>query len=190
MKFPANSPVRRKGRAVGISLVTAVLALLALLFHEKKGPVPPPPETPRPASSGTKPLLKPAGMASLRVERIVDGDTIVVEGGLKVRYIGVDTPETVHPNKPVAQFGKEASAANRRLVQGKTVMLEYDVERTDKYGRTLAYVWADDVFVNAWLVENGYAKAGTYPPNVKYADLFRELQRKAREEGRGLWGKP
>ena len=123
-----------------------------------------------------------------RVEQVVDGDTIVVSGVGKVRYIGIDTPETVHPRKPVEYFGHEASAANRKLVDGKVVALEYDVGRTDRYGRTLAYVWVGDVMVNAWLVENGYAQVSTYPPNVRHTDKFLALQQTARAEGRGLWG--
>jgi len=132
------------------------------------------------------------------VTRIVDGDTILLDNGTKVRYIGIDTPETKHPKKPVQYFGKEASEANKKLVDGKKVRLEYDVQKTDKYGRALAYVYVEDasqghpvgeIFVNAWLVENGYARVSTYPPNVKYQNKFIELERKAREEKRGLWKK-
>ncbi|MFN0149951.1 MAG: thermonuclease family protein [bacterium] len=121
------------------------------------------------------------------VARVVDGDTIVLSSGEKVRYIGVDTPETVHPEKPVEFMGKEAAAFNKALVEGKDVRLEYDVERKDKYGRTLAYVFLDTTFVNIELIRQGYAQILTIPPNVKYADLFLTLQRNAREAGRGLW---
>ncbi len=90
--------------------------------------------------------------------------------------------------KGVERAGKEASEANRKLVDGKTVRLEFDVQQLDKYGRTLAYIYLEDgTFVNAWLVENGYAMVMTFPPNVKYEALFLRLQREAREEGRGLW---
>lgn len=124
------------------------------------------------------------------VTRVIDGDTIVLENGTRVRYIGIDTPETKHPRKGVEYFGKEASEANKELVEGKKVRLEYDVQRTDKYDRTLAYVYlTDGTFVNAWLVENGFARVSTYPPNVKYQEQFLELDRKAREEHKGLWGK-
>lgn len=121
------------------------------------------------------------------VERVIDGDTIVLTNGEKVRYIGIDTPETKDPRKPVEYFGKEAYEANRKLVEGKTVRLEFDVQKTDKYGRLLAYVYIGDIFVNAWLVENGYAKVSTYPPNVKYQELFLKLQKEARENNRGFW---
>lgn len=107
-----------------------------------------------------------------------------------MRYIGIDTPETVHPSKPVEYMGKEASAKNKELVDGKTVRLEKDVSETDKYGRLLRYVYVGDLFVNAELVRLGYAQVATYPPDVKYQDLFLVLQREAREAGRGLWATP
>ncbi len=130
--------------------------------------------------------------ASVQVVRLIDGDTIQVccifGDREKVRYIGINTPETKHPTKGVEHFGKEASEANRRLVEEKTVRLEFDLQQFDKYGRTLAYVYLEDgTFVNAWLVEHGYAMVMTVPPNVKYQDLFLRLQREAREAGRGLW---
>jgi micrococcal nuclease len=120
-----------------------------------------------------------------RVASVIDGDTIKLENGERVRYIGIDTPETKHPSKPVEYFGREADRANRALVEGKEVRLEFDVQQRDKYGRLLAYVYVGDIFVNAWLVENRYAKVLTIPPNVRYAERFLELQRRAREEGRG-----
>lgn len=136
----------------------------------------------------------PAGLTEATVTRVVDGDTIVVEtGGVehRLRYIGIDTPETVHPSRPVECFGREASARNSELVEGKTVWLEKDVSETDDFGRLLRYVWLDpfgERMVNALLVEEGYAQASTYPPDVKYAELFVSLQTEAREAGRGLWG--
>jgi micrococcal nuclease len=123
--------------------------------------------------------------------RVVDGDTIEVEmGGRRhiVRYIGIDTPEVADPRRPVMCYGEEASRRNRQLVEGKTILLEKDVSETDRYGRLLRYVWADGVFVNAALVQEGYARVYTVPPDVRYAELFRRLEREAREQGRGLWG--
>lgn len=105
----------------------------------------------------------------------------------KVRYIGIDTPETVHPTRGEEPYGREACAKNKELVEGKVVRLEKDVSETDKYGRLLRYVYVDDLFVNAQLVRLGYAQVATYPPDVKYQDLFLQLQREAREVGRGLW---
>jgi len=137
------------------------------------------------------PLTPPPDLTPAHVVQVVDGDTIKVEMGGKiytVRYIGIDTPETVHPTRPVECYGREASRRNRELVAGKVVGLEKDVSETDRYGRLLRYVWADGLLVNAVLVAEGYAHAVTYPPDVKYADLFRRLERQAREEGRGLWG--
>ena len=122
--------------------------------------------------------------------RVVDGDTIELDNGEKVRYIGMDTPETKHPYKPVEAFGYEASAANRKLVEGRRVTLEYDIEKRDRYGRLLAYVHVGDTFVNAALLARGYAQTSTYPPNVRYADMFSYIQRRAREVGKGLWGAP
>ena len=128
-----------------------------------------------------------------RVLRVVDGDTIQVEvGGVreKVRYIGVDTPETVKPGSPVECFGKRASAANRALVAGERVRLEPDAEARDRYGRLLAYVYRerDGRFVNAELVRRGYAQPLRIAPNVAHAEQFAALARTARRRGLGLWG--
>ena len=124
------------------------------------------------------------------VVRVVDGDTIHVRidaGVEKVRYIGVNTPEVHHPTKGEEPGGREAAEVNRRLIEGKTVRLELDVQERDRYGRLLAYVWVGDVMVNAELVRLGYAQVMTVPPNVRYQQLFLKLQREAREAGRGLW---
>lgn len=122
------------------------------------------------------------GEDEFRVTRVIDGDTIVLEDGRHIRYIGMDTPEKGHP------YYAEAKGENERLVKGKKVRLEYDVGKTDRYGRTLAYVYADDIFVNAELVKNGYAMIYTFPPNVKYAKTFLALQEEARKQKRGFWG--
>lgn len=124
------------------------------------------------------------------VLRVVDGDTIVVSLGTRVervRYIGVNTPEVHHPTRGEEPGGREASAVNRELVEGRTVRLELDVQERDRYRRLLAYVWVRDVMVNAELVRRGYAQVMTVPPNVRYQALFLKLQREAREAGRGLW---
>ncbi len=122
------------------------------------------------------------------VLRVVDGDTIEIDSGEKVRYIGMDTPETAHPRKPVQCFGKEASAANKSFVSGQKVRLVKDVSEVDKYGRLLRYVYLEDgTFVNLELVKEGYAQAATFPPDVKYSAAFVAAAREAREAGRGLW---
>jgi len=121
------------------------------------------------------------------VTRVIDGDTIELANGEKVRYIGVDTPELHHPQKEVEYYAREAYEANRRLVEGKRVRLELDVEERDRYGRILAYVYIDGLMVNEWLVANGYAHVATFPPNVKYAERFLQLEREARQAKIGLW---
>jgi micrococcal nuclease len=140
--------------------------------------------------SSPTPYVRP-GLTPATVKRIVDGDTIRVEIGgeeFRVRYIGIDSPETVDPRRPVQCFGQEASERNRQLVEGKVIGLEKDVSETDEFGRLLRYVWVGDVMVNASLVEDGYAMAFTRPPDVRYAEVFASLQVAARQEGRGLWG--
>jgi micrococcal nuclease len=126
-----------------------------------------------------------------QVVRVVDGDTIRVrlDGGRteRVRYIGIDTPESVKPGTPVQCFAKKASHFNASLVSGRQVMLKTDAEERDRYGRLLAYVYADGRFVNRELVARGYARTLTIPPNVAHADEFAQLARRAREAGVGLW---
>jgi micrococcal nuclease len=131
----------------------------------------------------------PGGLPAT-VVNIVDGDTIQVRIGdrlEKVRYIGMNTPEVHHPRKGEEPGGREASEVNRRLVAGKQVRIELDVQERDRYGRLLAYVWVGDTMVNAELVRRGYAQVMTIPPNVRYQQLLLKLQREAREAGRGLW---
>lgn len=137
------------------------------------------------------------------VERAVDGDTLKLSGGERVRLIGVDTPEIHESQKlerdiarsrkdaaAILAMGREAAAFTRALVQGKKVKMEYDVKKRDRYGRTLGYVYLEDgTFVNAKILEEGYGQVLTIPPNVKYADYFLKLQRQAREAGKGLWKK-
>ncbi len=116
------------------------------------------------------------------VTRVIDGDTIEIEGGYRVRYIGIDTPERDEP------YYWEASGVNRNLVEGKEIRLEKDVENKDEYGRLLRYVWVDDTMVNAELVRLGYAYSYSYPPNVKYQAYFLQMENEAREHKWGLWG--
>ncbi|MFC2072890.1 thermonuclease family protein [Chloroflexota bacterium] len=121
-----------------------------------------------------------------RVVEVIDGDTITVEGGYRVRYIGIDAPE-VHPD--LEAFGIEAREANRKLVAGKKVRLELDVSQTDKYGRLLRYVWVDDILVEAELVRQGLARAKAYPPDTKYQDYLEQMQAEAIDASRGIWAK-
>ncbi|MFV0316571.1 MAG: thermonuclease family protein [Microthrixaceae bacterium] len=127
------------------------------------------------------------------IQRVVDGDTIVVESeGVddRVRLIGIDTPESVKPGSPVECYGKEASAYTESLLpEGTEVVLVRDVEVRDRYDRLLAYVYraSDGLFVNLDIVEQGYAQPATYPPNVAHTDEFVAASGEAREADRGLW---
>jgi micrococcal nuclease len=128
--------------------------------------------------------------ATADVLRVIDGDTIEVDldGRTEdVRYIGVDTPETVKPGEPVQCFGPEASAFNHELVEDRVVHLEFDAELRDDYGRLLAYVFAGDRFVNAELVEGGYARTLEIEPNTSRAEQLSSLEDAAGAAGRGLW---
>jgi micrococcal nuclease len=123
----------------------------------------------------------------VKVIKVIDGDTLEIEGGQKVRYIGIDTPETKHPTKGVQCFGKQAFEKNKELVEGKEVIMEKDVSETDRYGRLLRFIYVDGVFINDYLVRQGYAHAITFPPDVKLADQFKAAEQEARENNRGLW---
>jgi micrococcal nuclease len=126
----------------------------------------------------------------VKVERVVDGDTLEIQlNGKKekVRLIGVDTPETKKPNTPVMFYGEEASNYTKKRLEKKTVELEWDVDRKDQYDRLLAYVWIEDELFNRTLVSEGYARIATFPPNVKYVDAFKKDQEEARKKQKGLW---
>lgn len=146
-----------------------------------------------PAASAALPAPAPA--ATARVAEVIDGDTVALAAGGLVRYIGIDAPEVrrrvagrwIEDPQP---FARAATRENRRLVEGRTVRLEFDAERTDRYGRTLAYVFVDDVFVNARLVEMGLARARAYPPNTRLQARLEAAEGAARAAGRGLWGPP
>lgn len=132
-------------------------------------------------------VIDDRGFEAAVITRVIDGDTVELSDGRKVRYIGIDTPETKHPTKGVQCWGKEASARNIELVEGKTVWLEQDVNDTDRYGRLLRYVWVSDQMINHQLVVEGFAFASSYPPDVAHQDLFAEAEKIARENNHGLW---
>lgn len=139
--------------------------------------------------------IAPELMEKATVKRVIDGDTIELETGETVRYVGIDTPETKHPSKGVQCFGKEASEMNKKLVEGREILMVKDISNTDRYKRLLRYIYIPNpestisaLFVNQYLVEEGYAYSLTYPPDVKYSVLFSQLQRKADEANKGLWG--
>jgi micrococcal nuclease len=137
--------------------------------------------------------VPPADWTIAQVVDVIDGDTIDVNisGQVKrIRYIGVDTPETKDPRTPVQCFGQQASDANEAMVGATSVFLEKDISETDRYGRLLRYVYTPEAFVNAELVRRGYARAVTYPPDVRHEPTFRDLERAARDTKAGLWGPP
>jgi micrococcal nuclease len=166
--------LRGQKNSAGSLLLLALIALVLLRPWEHLHLGDPPPQS-----------------ATAYVLRAVDGDTIEVRfGGRRedVRYIGVDTPETVKPGTPVQCFGPQAHRFNAGLVGRKRVRLVFGVERRDVYGRLLAYVYLEDRFVNAELVRRGLARTLTIPPNDRYAQRFERLQTAAARAGRGLWG--
>jgi len=125
-----------------------------------------------------------------QVAAVLDGDTVQVRLGDRtenVRYIGVDSPEMRHPTRGEEPGAREATEANRKLLDGETVRLELDVQERDRYGRLLAYVYVGDMMVNAEMVAQGYAQVMTIPPNVRHQELFLKLQREARLLQIGFW---
>ena len=144
------------------------------------------------ACNSSEPLTSSTPVAAVQtspvVTRVIDGDTIVVEVTGTVRLIGVDTPETVDPRQPVQYFGKEASDFTKQRATGRQVRLEFDQDRTDRYGRTLAYVYLqpENLLLNAEINRQGYGFAYTQFP-FRMMEQFRALEREAREAGRGLW---
>lgn len=176
-----------------ITLLLSLFAALILFFFDgvkdEIAPTiqPTPTQTFVLSSSTTSAELKSPGSFA-KVERVIDGDTIKLETGETVRYIGIDTPETVNTKTQVMCYGKEASDRNKQLVEGKTVELEKDVSETDRYGRLLRYVWLGDVLINEYLVSEGFAVSSSYPPDIKYQEIFTKAQEQARLNQKGLWG--
>ena len=117
---------------------------------------------------------------NLKVERDIDGNTIELTTGAKVRYIGVDVPRDKY---------FQAMEANRQLVEGRAIRLEFDVEKKDRYGRVLAYAYVDSIFVNAWLIEEGYARFSAHPKNARHQNIFLDLEEKAKKAEAGIWAK-
>lgn len=156
-------------------LIVAVLALGAYLGRSQW--------------QGTSPAPAATSDELVLVERVVDGDTLVLSGGDRVRLIGVDTPETHHPSKPVQRFGPEAYEFTRSKVEGKRVQLKFDPGETkDRYGRTLAYVYVDGQFLNELLIREGLARALTnYPFSSVMKQVFRNAEARAKSEKRGIW---
>jgi micrococcal nuclease len=173
------------------SLVAALLALLLVACGQLTGGAEPRPASPA-ALAGDYPAM-PSGLARARMVRVVDGDTIVVRVGgreERVRFIGINTPESVDPRRPVQCFGKEASANAEALLDVPAVLLEEDESQgsRDSSGRLLRYVWLEDGrMANLEQLAGGFAAEYTFDTPYKYREEFRAAQRVAREEGRGLW---
>lgn len=185
--------MRAATHAVVRSAVASSPALLGALFAACLT-VAPSPNAALAAAAPPNAALAAAPLTPDRIERVVDGDTVVLSSLGKTRLIGMNTPETVAPAQrrgaPVECFGKEASARTRALLPvGGSVNVEVDKAPTDKFGRALAYLYLPDgTFVNGALVKEGYARAKAYPPNVRYKAQLAELEKQAKSERRGLWG--
>jgi micrococcal nuclease len=122
-----------------------------------------------------------------KVSRVIDGDTFEIEGGIKIRLIGMDTPEMKNKNRTIDCYAIEAKKRLESLIADKEVVLAKDVSETDKYGRLLRYVYLEDQFVNNTMIKEGYARISTFPPDVKFKDQLLTSERQARETGAGLW---
>lgn len=180
--------MQKRNRAIYPYLFLLILAITSWFIQPDKKPL---------KQTTISAKTKTASPSAEMVTRIVDGDTIEIATGQKLRYIGIDTPETKDPKKTKQCFGEEAAVKNKELVEGKRIRMEKDVSETDRYGRLLRYVYVTDstaspeatIFVNEYLVKEGYAYAVTFPPDVKYYNHFRELQNEAMRLKKGLWGK-
>lgn len=174
-----------KRTVLSLAVLSAILAASSFAVNDSKS-----------TASGVPNYPKPPDFSTLSpnvVDRVVDGDTIVVQVKSQqttIRLIGVDTPETVHPSKPVEHYGKEASQFTANLLKGERVYVVTDPSQgtTDKYGRTLAYIYRvpDGLFVNAEIIRQGYGHAYTQYP-FKYMEEFRQLEQFARQAEKGLW---
>lgn len=187
-----------KSLAIGLVLLLAAIFVPDLkipeeIFFPTESPTASP--EPSPTANVSSPNADSStsnATSSAKVIRVIDGDTIELEGGIKLRYIGIDTPETRHPTVGVECYGAESSQKNTELVLNKEVRLEKDVSETDRYGRLLRYVYvttdSGEIFVNQELAKTGFAQARSYPPDIKYQEIFRAAEAEAREKKLGLWG--
>ena len=178
--------MRARGPLRLLSILLGVIALAGAALLRRRVATP---ELPPPNLGSTPPSPAKSSKITRQCIRVVDGDTIELDGGERVRLIGVNAPESVDPRRPVEYFGKEGAAFTRGLVEGKRVRLEYDDEARDQYNRTLAYVYlTDGTFLNAEIIRQGYGFAYTRFP-CRHQHAFVALEREAREQGRGLWAR-
>jgi len=166
-------------------ILAAVFVFIIIASNVNKGiagrqPVPAPAPPAQPIQAQHVP-------ETFTVARVIDGDTFKLSNGQVVRYIGIDAPETVDPVKPVQCFGPQASDEDKKLVEGKEVTLVKDISETDKYGRILRYVYVGNLFVNDYLVRNGFARVETIAPDVAFEHQFEAAQLEAQKNSRGLW---
>lgn len=185
-----------------LSFIASAVIMLGIwiLYLDATDPsyIPPIQSSPVPSVSA-QPIATESSTLGLEGEKVlvtqvVDGDTLKIESGQTVRLIGIDTPETKDPRRPVGCFGKQASNETKSLLLNKVVILQKDVSETDKYQRLLRYVYlpledGSTLFVQDYLVREGFAKVLTYPPDVKYNEQLREAEKFARENNKGLWGR-
>lgn len=172
----------KKQTVFALAIILAVLQL----FFNKNSPLPKVANVPTNIPTSTS-CRGQACLTQVKVIRVIDGDTIEIEGKLKVRYIGINTPELHDPRRPIQCFGQISADENRRLVEGKEILIQKDVSEVDKYKRLLRYVWIGDIFINDYLIRQGFAQVSTYPPDLKYQQQFLEAQIEAKENNRGLW---
>lgn len=157
-----------------LKLILIWIAILSTIFLSPKSAT----TIEKPDQKKTQPS---AVFDIVKVTKVIDGDTIEIEDGKRVRYIGIDTPE-----KENCYF-YESTKRNKELVEGKVIKLEKDISQTDKYGRFLRYVYIDDLLINEALVKEGFAQVATFPPDIKYKNRFLEAQKIARENKVGFW---
>lgn len=204
-----RSSSRRKQSPLMTLLSVIALIVVGLQFADQakrnaqppaKQNVPPRQEAPKPSptaqSSSPGPAPSPSASRqgereAVHVVRVVDGDTLLLERGVRVRFLGVNTPEIAHDDQPEEPFGPEAKEFTRKFLEGRPVELEYDQERTDMYGRTLAYVYADGRMLNEALIEAGLSEAVTrHPYRSDRKRLFEAAEKRAYEKKLGIWSQP
>lgn len=181
MQIPKSIPLPKKYRA-GVSLILSVTTLLFAYWSSQRN------QSTQHRDRGELIVATSSSrISNALVTEVVDGDTIRLQTGEVVRYIGIDTPETKHPDKPVECFGKEATQKNIELVLGRNVRLVKDVSDVDRYGRLLRYVYVGDLFINKELVEQGFAYSAAFPPDISHQDVFDAAQKDAQADNLGLW---
>jgi micrococcal nuclease len=174
-------------------LLVIILAVIQLIFG-KNIPLPTNLQTPKlsvSTNANPSPTIFIGEKQTVFVTRVIDGDTIEIEGKIKVRYIGVNTPEIYHDTtgKKTGEqcFASESYLENKKLVEGKTITIVKDISDKDKYGRLLRYVYVEDQFINEYLIKNGFAKIMTIKPDTKYSQQFKVDQAEAKLNNLGIW---